>query len=199
MPDHSTPGEGTSARLSARSGGLSRRVMADGGAVYTGDLAKQALRSVSARAMTVDGSIFVDDAFDISNPEDQALYAHESVHMDGSGGADAGQHGARDAEEISARAVERMVLNRAKSGEDFGAIMTDVKSGGSSPSAAGGADVHTAADPAKGEETDHAIRALMASGKSVEQIVKELTHYCVEQIQESKSNDGLRGQKGSNL
>lgn len=112
-------GERTAAKLSERLDRrqLSRQAMPGGGSVYKGPLATRALRAVGARAMTVDRSIIVREDFDPSNPEDQALYAHEAYHAehgDGQGGG--GGTNYRDAEEIAARGVERMVFHRAMSG-----------------------------------------------------------------------------------
>lgn len=109
-------GSPTADRLASRAqkGALSRQSMPGGGEVFTGDLASRALKSLGARAMTVDRSIVVSDEFDPNRPEDQALYAHEQYHVDHSGGE--GTHEARDAEEVAARSVERMVLHRAMAG-----------------------------------------------------------------------------------
>ena len=106
-------GEQTSQKIAAR-GDLRSESMPHG-EVYRGPLADRALRGVGARAMTVDGDIIVNHSFDSSSPEDQALYAHEMYHQEHSGGA-AGAT-VRDAEEVSARAVEAMVYHRAKSGK----------------------------------------------------------------------------------
>jgi len=109
-------GSSTADRLAARveKGQLRRVAMNGGGEVYTGEAASRSLKAVGARAMTVDHSIVVSEDFDPNRPEDQALYAHEKVHLEGSGGK--GSHTDRDAEEIAARAAERMVLHRAKAG-----------------------------------------------------------------------------------
>ena len=109
-------GSTTADRLAARAekGQLRRVAMNGGGEVYTGEAASRSLKAVGARAMTVDHSIVVSEDFDPNKPEDQALYAHEKVHLEGSGGK--GSHTERDAEEIAARAAERMVLHRAKAG-----------------------------------------------------------------------------------
>lgn len=128
MADESR-GDSLTNRLMARGGGLHRRSMPDGGEVYSGPVAQRALRTLGARAMTMDKSILVDDDFDPNKPEDAALYAHEKHHQDESGGKDDG-HGARDQEEIEARQIERMVLHRSTAGEDLGSIMRDMKSGG---------------------------------------------------------------------
>ena len=94
----------TTDRLMARNAGLSRKTMADGGEVFQGALASRALKAVGARAMTMDGNIFVNEGFG-GTPEDQALYAHEKVHEEGSGGHDHGDHNrGNDPEEMAARA-----------------------------------------------------------------------------------------------
>jgi hypothetical protein len=115
----SRKGNGVSAtaeRLASRASrsSLQRQAMPGGGEVFTGDVASRALKAVGARAMTVDRSIIVSDEFDASKPEDQALFAHEQYHLEHSGGE--GTNESRDAEEIGARAVERMVLHRARAG-----------------------------------------------------------------------------------
>ncbi|MEZ4318061.1 MAG: DUF4157 domain-containing protein [Myxococcota bacterium] len=102
--------------------------MPDGGEVFSGALSSQALNAVGARAMTMDGDIFVHEGFG-ANPEDQALYAHESVHKQGSGGKQKGDHNhGNDPEEMAARAVERMVLHKARAGEDFGETLQNIRS-----------------------------------------------------------------------
>ncbi|MCA9571303.1 MAG: DUF4157 domain-containing protein, partial [Myxococcales bacterium] len=111
----------------ARNAGLSRKTMADGGEVFQGALASRALKAVGARAMTMDGNIFVNEGFG-GTPEDQALYAHEKVHEEGSGGHDHGDHNrGNDPEEMAARAVERMVLHKARSGEDLGETLSKIR------------------------------------------------------------------------
>lgn len=91
--------------------GLTRMAMPGGGEVFRGPLASRALKSMGARAMTVDRSIIVGDDFSPGKAEDQALFAHEQYHVDHSGGE--GGHNGRDAEEIGARATEAMVFHRA--------------------------------------------------------------------------------------
>ncbi len=117
----------TTERLMARSAGLSRRSMPDGGEVYHGALATRALKAVGARAMTMDGTIFVNEGFG-NTPEDMALYAHERVHYEGSGGYDHGDHNhGQDPEEMAAQAVERMVLHKARAGEDLGETLAKIR------------------------------------------------------------------------
>ena len=150
--------------------GLSRRSMADGGEVYTGGLANRALKTLGARAMTMDGTIFVDDQFDASKPQDLALYAHERHHQSESGGSDV--HGARDSEEIAARAIERMVLHRAEKGMDVSQILRDAMSGNLQQAA-----VNALNDTPSGDDRANAwlgYQALRAQGKSHAEVVHEL-------------------------
>ena len=118
-----------SERLLARNAGsgLSRRSMVDGGEVYSGALAQRALSTLGARAMTLDGKIMVGNQFDTNNPIHMAEYAHERHHQSESGGSDV--HGARDSEEIAARAIERMVLHRIEEGEDMAGVIQDAAAG----------------------------------------------------------------------
>ena len=117
-----TAGSRTVDRLSSRMDRDSRadlreESVAGGGKVIRGELATRALEVLGARAMTLDRSIVVSDDFDMQNVEDQALYAHEQYHaMYGDGDGGGGGSNFRDAEEIAARAVERMVLSRAAKG-----------------------------------------------------------------------------------
>ena len=92
----SVVGAGTVERMASRleGGNLQRMSMPGGGAVYRGELASRALKSLGARAMTLDRQIIVSDDFDPSKPEDQALYAHERFHAehgDGGGGGGGAQ------------------------------------------------------------------------------------------------------------
>lgn len=191
MADHQTPGDKLSARLASRSG-LHRQTMEDGGAVYKGPLASKALSAVGARAMTLDETIIVGDDFDPSDPQDQALYAHERVHQLESGGDDH-PNDMRDAEEVGARAVERMVVHRRASGESFGDIMRDVKDpvnrsarttqmAAAAPAGPRGA----AAGPAE------AISAMMAQGKSYEQVVDVLARKVIDALVEREQSSIVR-------
>lgn len=191
MADHQTPGDKTVERIARRADmGLSKKEGPDGGEVYTGELARKALRAVGARAMTLDNTIVVDEGFDFGKSEDAALYAHERVHDEGSGGNDVNV-GARDAEEITARAVERMVLHRTKAGESLGGIMREVKETGvahlaadTSSSDSAGAPPATSGGtrPAEVDPARAALMALFAAGKSEEQIVKEMTRYVLQTL-----------------
>ena len=89
--------------------GLVRQIMPGGGEVFRGDIATRALKTLGARAMTVDRHIIVADDFNPNDPDDMALFAHEQHHAkhgDGEGGG--GGHNFRDAEEVAARAAERI-------------------------------------------------------------------------------------------
>ncbi|MCA9488665.1 MAG: DUF4157 domain-containing protein [Myxococcales bacterium] len=127
----SSPGQSITDRLMSRAdgGGLSRRRMADGGEVFTGSVARKALRTLGARAFTVDKQIVVDPTFDASNANDAALYAHERHHQMNSGGEGGGAAGHNDHEESSARQIESMVLHRMNAGEDMASILHDVTTG----------------------------------------------------------------------
>lgn len=121
--DHSPPGSGITSRLASRMERteLSRTSVAGGGEVYTGPVASRALRALGARAMTLDRSIIVGDDFDMSRPEDAALYAHEQHHAEhGDGHGGGGGDNFRDAEEIAARAAEAIAYRQAKGGVETG-------------------------------------------------------------------------------
>lgn len=198
MGDHKTPGMRTANRIASRSEGIRRKDMqVDGGEVYTGELASRALRAVGARAMTLDNTVIVDENFDTSKAEDQALYAHERFHQAESGGEGAVVQ--RDAEEVAARAIERMVLHRSQKGEDFGSIMRDVNdnahamlSGKGSGGAASGATAGGEKTGNLEDEAKTAYQALLASGKKHEQIVKDLARYVVSALDKSHSYNLVR-------
>jgi hypothetical protein len=145
--DHSPPGSGITSRLSSRMERteLSRTSVAGGGEVYTGPVASRALRALGARAMTLDRSIIVGDDFDMSRPEDAALYAHEQHHAEhGDGHGGGGGDNFRDAEEVAARAAEAMAYRQAKGGVEAGATP------GAGP---GAGSPHGGADDAGGSVT----------------------------------------------
>jgi len=190
MAEHETPGSKLSARLMARSA-LHRQPMEDGGEVYKGPLASRALRAVGARAMTMDRTIIVDEDFDPGEPEDQALYAHERLHQLESGGDDQSTD-LSDAEEVAARAVERMVLHRAKAGEDFGGIMRDVSVYRDAAPQSGGSGGGEA--PSEGMDGAAAgYQALARSGKSHDQIVQLLARRVMKALFEGAYMEELRG------
>jgi hypothetical protein len=191
--DEETPLQTLSARLMSRKG-VQRRGMSDGGEVFTGPIVKQALRSIGARAFTMDQSIFVDESFDESNPEDLALYAHERHHQMESGGQDEG-HGDHGAEETAARAIERMVVHRASAGEDAGSIMRDVNAG-ATPQTQEDADKAVAQAFEKNDNDTNSpegvYRALVSQGKSHEDIVRELAQHVVRTMQEQDEERSFR-------
>jgi len=176
MAEHDDEGGGDSLtdRIMSRSGpGLHRRSMPDGGEVVTGPTARRALRALRARAFTMDQTIFVDDSFDISKPEDAALYAHERHHQMESGGHDDG-HSGHDAEEVAARAIERMVLHRSKAGDNIGDILRAVDAGDISDPLDG------VEEKGPDDEAARAVRKMLRSGKSMDDIVKMLTTYVID-------------------
>lgn len=205
MSQRNPPGASLNRRLLARAdGGIQRRRMADGGEVISGPIAQRALDAVGARAMTMDEQIFVREDFDANDPVDQALYAHERHHQMESGGLD-GDKGHSDHEEMAARAIERMVLHRSKSGEDFGSIMRAVESGAifrtaQQPGAQGDEKNPDTAmvrrDPTETKDDTEALaayRALRAAGKTHEAIVRDLAKSIVGQLGMRFELDTLNG------
>ena len=193
----------TADRLAARAekGQLRRQAMQDGGEVYSGEAASRSLKALGARAMTIDRSIVVAEDFDPNKVEDQALYAHEKVHLEGSGGEDTNI--GRDAEELAARAAERMVLHRARAGS--GGATGD--KGGSAPgglAAAGGGQgggVNASGDKSPSHETNEAQRgyaALRAQGWTHDAIVDRLAREVVDALDARREvrNDRMGDRKG---
>jgi hypothetical protein len=174
--DRKRPGQQLSDRLAERGKrGLERRTMPQGGEVIGGPLAEEALSAVGARAMTMDRTIFVGRGFDPGSAEGQSLYAHEMVHVEGSGGR-AG-HMVGDAEEMAARSAEAMVLHRmANDGAP------DNSSAGADPSSAGApdeeADSERKADPQKG------YQALVEMGLNHDDIIQQLAMDCLSVMDE---------------
>lgn len=202
MSKRSSLGGSVVNRLAERSqGGVYKRQLPGGGEVYSGPTATRALRSLGARAFTMDSTIFVAEDFDPSDPEDQALYAHERHHQLNSGGDGAAQS-YYDAEELSARAIERMVLHRSAEGEDFGSILRDVNSNvykreadvplhRSTAAAAGaGASSGTSghADPAA-----EAYLALLQHGKKHADIVRMLASEIIDSLRGKSDNANMQG------
>ncbi len=175
--------------------GLQRRSMSGGGEVFSGDLASRALKSLGARAMTVDRSIIVSDDFDPNKAEDQALYAHEQYHLEHSGG-EGFNHG-RDGEEIAARQVERMVLHRAKAG--------GVESHEATQTQAGGFGTGNGQNPAEmrgraegQREAERGYWDLRAQGLSHEAIVQKLAEETIRTMDRARDtkNDRWGDKKG---
>ncbi len=179
-------------RLSARSAGLTRKNMPDGGEVFGGPTASKALSALGARAFTMDQTIFVNDGFDTAKSEDLALYAHESHHKNESGGHEDG-HGEYDAEEMAARARERMVLHMSERGDDAGGILSQLK-GGRGPANAEEADAMLEAKTKRRGEPDpmDAYNSLLARGKPHAQIVRELAEQIVQTLDKQHEDTAIR-------
>lgn len=161
---------------------LRRRTLPDGTEVFTGPLAEQALDAVGARAMTLDRSILVREDLDPSNPEDQALLAHEQHHAAESGGE--GAHAEGDEEEAAARAVEAFVLHQRR------AQSTDERAtGGDAPMAA-------APPGARGSDAPMAgYQALLAGGTPHDQIVDRLARGVLDELRRTRDLRQLRGKR----
>lgn len=169
---------------------LRRRAMPGGGEVVSGALATEALDAVGARAMTVDKTIFVAEDFDPSDPEDQALYAHERHHLRRSSGDDA-HGGGKDAEELAAQAIERMVLQRRASGEELDSILRDVDQGRlDDPNHTGGAAEEPGTD---GSDPMDAYRALRMDGWSHDAIVRLLVDHVLRELRAGEQDRSSRG------
>jgi hypothetical protein len=171
---------------------LSRQSMKDGGEVFRGELATRALKSVGARAMTIDETIIVGDDFDTANPEDLALYAHEQHHVEhGDGHGGGGGENFRDAEEIAARAAESMALHRAVAGgtetgysQSAGHRGGDLMGGGEG-GAAGPGEGSTRPDHGSGEPTPEAgYDALRTQGLGHGDIVNDLAQRVLNTLDE---------------
>ncbi len=185
MPeDRKLPGEKLSGRLAARSErpAISRATMPGGGEYFQGPLASRTLKTLGARAMTVDSSIVVGEDFDPGRAESQALFAHEQVHLESSGGQ--GAHFLRDAEEVAARAAESMVLHRAAAGD----------------APAPSADPAETAPPADADDSaetprpgpQEGYRALAGQGLSHADIVEKLARACLDKLEEQEDTNSLR-------
>jgi hypothetical protein len=195
-----TPGDDLTNRLMSRASGggavegLTRRGMVDGGSVYSGPLARKALRSLGARAFTVDENIVVDPTFDASNPKDAALYAHERHHQSRSGGKGGSSAGNHDSEEQQAIAIEEMVLHRMEMGENIAKVMHDVTTGTAIGDAKGsvehggakpGSDMITRAIRGGDKDRDQmeAYWHMRNEGRHHKDIVDELKQHCMWNIQ----------------
>ncbi len=191
---------GTVDRLASRleRSQLQRQTMPGGGSVFRGAIASRALKAVGARAMTIDRQIIVGDGFDASRPEDQALYAHEQYHAErGDGRGGGGGENYRDAEEIAARAVERMVLQRSMGGGYEGGYAPGAGSGAppvGQPASAGGQGTSSGQEPsasahAKEEEpeptAERGYKAMRAKGLSHLEVVEQVAHHVMTMIDEA--------------
>lgn len=208
--DASAPGSATVNRLADRldRSQLERQAMPGGGTVFRGPLASRALKAVGARAMTLDRQIIVGDDFNASNPEDQALFAHEqhhALHGDGDGGG--GGENFQDAEETAARAVERMVLHREggyEGGYEPGAGGSDKAQGAADLGGRGaGAGVQSAADNVDGREkkpsSTRGYNVLLSRGMSHNDIVDEMARRASGALDEQHQvrSDRFQDKKGS--
>lgn len=205
MAERSTPGDSLTSRLLSRTDpGLSRRRMADGGEVYTGGLARRALRSLGARAFTMDGSIFVDPSFDASNPQDLALYAHERHHQSESGGDGGDRAGHHDAEEKHAQSIEQMVFQWVQhEGKDPKEALDAVRTGIASNAAMGG-EMSRSQGPlaelvsraiiggTKDRDPMEAYFQMRAEGWPHRQIVESLRDHVIENVNRLNEEHGFR-------
>ena len=181
---------------------LRRVAMPDGGEVYRGEIATRALDSLGARAFTVDRTIIVGDDFDPYDAEDAALYAHEMYHVEaGDGGGGGGGENFRDAEEVAARAVESLVLQRAAAGgieagyaAGAGARKGGLQSGEEGASiGAKGKDPNTKSDDANKDPSPEAgYGALLAQGMSHPEIVEHLSRRVLQMIDEQSEMKNSR-------
>lgn len=198
-------GEELADRLMARSGGVHRRSMPDGGEVFTGNLVNHVMERVlggNVRGFAMDGSVFMPSSFDPSQPADQATYAHERFHtmQDGPGG---GPQGANpDHEESSARAVEQMVLHRAEAGEDLSSIMPDVAgfdagapSGAQREDGSSRGSVGTAVQGTGGDKLAEGYRAMRRT-MSHAQVIEELKQHVMRSMERIAETKAYRGSGG---
>lgn len=173
---------------------LRRVAMPDGGEVYRGELASRALESLGARAFTVDRTIIVGDDFDPYEAEDAALYAHEMYHVEaGDGGGGGGAENFRDAEEIAARAVESLVLQRAAAGgiEAGYAAGAGARKGGLQSGEDGASIGATGKNPTDQDDGRHGdptpedgYSALLNQGMTHDEIVEQLTRRVLRMMDE---------------
>ena len=194
-PDHPTRtnrgGSATADRLASRLGGVGslQRKHVPGGEVYSGDLGTRALSALGARAMTVDRSIIVSENFDPSNPHDQALLAHERHHLEHSGGQ--GENTGRDAEEIAARAIERMVMHTMAGGmesHDAGHAGAAAAGGDSrGPMSAGGQNLDKEHDAAA-----RGYEALRARGLSHQEVLTFLAREVITSVAAQREQGQVR-------
>lgn len=153
-----------------------------GGEVFTGKLASRTLDAMGARAMTMDKTVIVDEGFDPNKPADQALYAHEMYHVQHSGGQ--GSNEARDAEEIGARAVERMVLHRAVGGaESHEASHTGAPAGAPTGGAPGAVHGDRMEQAERNPSAENGYRILRANGQSHVAIIDRLAREALQALQ----------------
>jgi len=170
---------------------LQRRAMADGGEVFTGQVASRALNALGARAMTVDNSIIVSESFDPNRPEDAAVYAHEQYHLDNSGGV--GENGGHDGEEVAARQVERMVFHRMTGGAESHEA-THVSNGQGTPGS-GSSNTSGKPDSAGNPSGAQGYAAMIARGMTRDEIVDQLAREVLMSMEGQRDKHGERGSK----
>ncbi len=182
-------------RLMSRSMGLARRQMPGGGEAYSGPLANQALGALGARAMTMDKSVFVQEGFNAQNPDDLALWAHESHHQNESGGSD--NHSEYDSEEQAARARERLVLHQAGAGQNPDDILAGL--GSANPKNAKEADDIFAAEAGTGStdssgepEPMEAYRNMLKDGMSHDNVVRMLAEQVMQSLAHMENEEEVR-------
>lgn len=163
--------------------------------VFTGELADEALGALGARAMTVENEIIVNSHFNPNQAEDQALLAHEMLHQEFSGGV-AGSS-MRDAEEISARAVESMVFHRSKNGDSnpiprkASELLQESKDQKEKTEAA---DQKSGANPEENKPSaEKGVQVLKERGYSHELIVQHLMYKIVDELERKSSENMERG------
>lgn len=179
-------------RLASRAekSGLQRKQMAGGGEVFTGELASRSLKALNARAMTVDRSIIVADDFDPNNAEDQALFAHEQHHLEHSGGV--GNNSGHDHEETEARAVERMVLHRSRTGGAEMHEASHTSAAGGAPTGSSGAGHERDSGTERPGDASSGYAAMLASGMSHNAIVERLAREAVQALDSGRDQRSMR-------
>ena len=170
--------------------GLQRRQMAGGGEVFTGGLASRSLKAVGARAMTVDRSIIVSEDFDPNKAEDQALFAHEQYHLQNSGGE--GTNSGHDHEETEARAVERMVLHRSRTGGAEMHEASHTSAPGGAPTGSAGAGHESGGSTEAAGNAAAGYEAMSALGLSHIEIVNRLAREALSGLDTGKDLRSVR-------
>ena len=178
-----------------------KKTRASHGDVFSGELADEALGAIGARAMTMDGEIIVNSNFNLSDAEDQSLYAHELYHQARSGGA-AGNK-IRDAEEIAARAVESMVFHRAGGGRSD-ALPTNIEDlfqeaeTPAAPAQSGDREPTTSPHKSKQDGTPSAVAgyaALRKQGMTHQEVIYMMTQMLLKEHDEHEEFQRQRGGK----
>lgn len=193
-------GESLAARLMARSGGVHRRGMPDGGEVFTGALVDHVMARVlggNVRGFAMEGSVFMPSSFDPSRPADQATYAHEVFHtQQHHGGSEGGgfQGASPDHEEAHARSLEQMVLHRAEAGEALSSIMADLEHASTPTVQRSAAPRGTRGEAPQGDERDAAIAGYheMRREMSHKQVIDTLARYVLQSLEKQSEARAYR-------